>query len=103
MNDAILKEEVFFQKLNSLTPQQIAIYNSMSKKTSTAVLLAAFLGGFGAHRFYLDRPFLGIWSILFCWTLIPAIAAFFFLFMAKYFVREYNVKLMDKLTRNDSN
>lgn len=43
------------------------------KSRSTAALLAIFLGGFGAHKFYLDRPIQGILYLLFCWTFIPAV------------------------------
>ncbi len=41
-----------------------------------AALLAFFLGGFGAHKFYLGRPGLGVLYLLFCWTLIPGLIAF---------------------------
>jgi len=41
-----------------------------------AALLALFLGGLGAHHFYLGRPILGVLYLLFCWTFIPAIIAF---------------------------
>jgi TM2 domain-containing membrane protein YozV len=41
-----------------------------------AALLAFFLGGFGAHHFYLGNYVLGILYLVFCWTLIPAIVAF---------------------------
>lgn len=47
----------------------------MKNKTS-AVLLALFLGGFGAHKFYLGRNLQGVLYLLFCWTFIPAIIAF---------------------------
>lgn len=49
--------------------------NNIEKSKSTAIILAFFLGGFGAHKFYLNRPMAGILSILFCWTFIPAILA----------------------------
>ncbi|WP_456267660.1 NINE protein [Kushneria sp. AK178] len=42
-----------------------------------AALFAFFLGGFGAHRFYVGNVGLGILYLLFCWTFIPAIVAFF--------------------------
>jgi len=45
------------------------------KSKTTAALLAFFLGGFGAHRFYLNQAGLGILYLIFCWTLIPAIIA----------------------------
>jgi TM2 domain-containing membrane protein YozV len=46
-----------------------------SKSRVVAILLAPFLGGLGAHKFYLGRPGWGIVYILFCWTLIPAFVA----------------------------
>lgn len=47
------------------------------KSKVTAGLLALFLGGFGAHHFYLGQTGLGILYLLFFWTFIPAIVAFF--------------------------
>ena len=40
------------------------------------VLLAFFLGGLGVHNFYAGKIGLGILYLVFCWTLIPGIAAF---------------------------
>ena len=40
------------------------------------VLIAFFLGGLGIHNFYAGKIGLGILYIVFCWTFIPAIAAF---------------------------
>ncbi|MEO9251049.1 MAG: TM2 domain-containing protein [Gemmatimonadaceae bacterium] len=47
------------------------------KSRTTAGILALFFGGLGVHKFYLDRPGLGIVYFLFCWTFIPSIIAFF--------------------------
>jgi len=47
------------------------------KDKTTAFVLAWFLGGFGAHRFYLGESGAGLLYFLFCWTLIPAFVAFF--------------------------
>lgn len=47
------------------------------KNRGTAIILALLLGGIGGHRFYLDRPVSGLFYVLFCWTLIPAVIAFF--------------------------
>ena len=44
-------------------------------KTALA-LLAFFLGGFGAHKFYIGKYGQGIFYILFCWTGIPGLIAF---------------------------
>ena len=46
------------------------------KSKTTAVLLCFFLGGFGAHKFYLGRTTAGIFYLFFCWTFIPAILSF---------------------------
>ena len=57
------------------------------KSKLVAALLAFFLGGLGAHKFYLGSPVLGILYLVFCWTFIPAIIAFIeaimFLFMSE--------------------
>lgn len=47
------------------------------KNKIVAALLAFFLGGFGIHRFYLNQTRWGIIYLIFCWTYIPAIIAFF--------------------------
>lgn len=47
------------------------------KNKIVAALLALFVGGFGAHKFYLGRPKIGVLYLIFCWTLIPGIIAFF--------------------------
>lgn len=41
---------------------------------TTAGILAILLGDFGAHKFYLGNPGMGILYLIFCWTLIPGIA-----------------------------
>lgn len=51
------------------------VANSMNKSKTTAILLTLFLGGFGAHKFYLGQTGLGILYLLFFWTFIPAIVA----------------------------
>ena len=45
------------------------------KDKNTAALLAFFLGGLGAHRFYLGQTGLGFVCLIFCWTFIPAFIA----------------------------
>lgn len=49
---------------------------SSGKDRVTAALLALFLGGLGAHHFYLGNTFVGVIYVLFFWTFIPAIVAF---------------------------
>ena len=45
------------------------------KSRVAAILLALFLGGFGAHKFYLGQVGMGLLYLVFCWTGIPAIVA----------------------------
>jgi TM2 domain-containing membrane protein YozV len=47
------------------------------KSRITAALLAFFLGGLGFHKFYLGQTVAGVFYLLFSWTLIPGIIAFF--------------------------
>ncbi|HVW92778.1 MAG TPA: TM2 domain-containing protein [Devosia sp.] len=47
-----------------------------SKSRIAAALLAFFLGGLGIHKFYLGQVGWGFLYLIFCWTFIPAIAAF---------------------------
>ena len=54
----------------------MAHYGSLAKRPTIAVLLALFLGGLGAHRFYLGQTRVGMWYLLFSWTGIPALIAF---------------------------
>ncbi|MEQ9872759.1 MULTISPECIES: TM2 domain-containing protein [Pectobacterium] len=43
------------------------------KSRISAALFAAFLGGLGAHKFYLGKVGQGILYLLFCWTFIPTL------------------------------
>ena len=46
------------------------------KSKIAAALFALFLGGIGAHKFYLGQVGWGFIYLLFCWTLVPAIISF---------------------------
>lgn len=46
------------------------------KSKVAAALFAIFLGGFGIHKFYLEKVGQGVLYLIFCWTLIPAIIGF---------------------------
>jgi TM2 domain-containing membrane protein YozV len=52
-----------------------AEFNSARKSPTTALLLGLFLGGFGAHHFYLGKVSRGMLYALFFWTSIPVIVA----------------------------
>ena len=56
---------------------QIAGYQIPPKNRSVSVVLALVLGGFGAHKFYLDKPGKGLLYTAFCWTGIPTIVGLF--------------------------
>lgn len=56
---------------NNFTSNTNAVKSDKSK--TTTILLAFFLGTFGAHRFYLGQHWKGIFSILFFWTYIPTV------------------------------
>jgi len=67
------------------------------KSKFTTVVLAFFLGGLGIHRFYLGQNKLGLFYLLFCWTLVPALIALFdffvFIFMSEdNFNYKYNLR-----------
>jgi TM2 domain-containing membrane protein YozV len=47
-----------------------------NRNRSSAGILAIFLGGLGAHKFYLGQTGAGIVYLLFCWTFIPAFIGF---------------------------
>ncbi|ESQ86170.1 hypothetical protein AEAC466_02965 [Asticcacaulis sp. AC466] len=47
-----------------------------NKSRVTALVLAFFLGGLGAHKFYLGQTVWGVIYLLFFWTCVPAIVAF---------------------------
>jgi TM2 domain-containing membrane protein YozV len=55
----------------------VATTTKRPKNRTVAIVLALFLGGVGAHKFYLEKPGEGFLFILFCWTFIPAILGLF--------------------------
>jgi TM2 domain-containing membrane protein YozV len=83
-----------WQILNALTPEQRICfqleYSTAKKDPTTALLLALFLGGLGAHQFYMGNVALGIIYAVFCWTLIPACIALVECFLMSGRVRSFN-------------
>ncbi|HAE85724.1 MAG TPA: hypothetical protein DCG78_04355 [Anaerolineaceae bacterium] len=72
---AKLSDENIARMVNALPEEKRTPFlmqlNKVKKNPTTAVLLALFLGGVGAHKFYLGQTGLGIVYLLFCWTTIP--------------------------------
>ena len=56
---------------------QASVYYGERKSRSISIGLALVLGGIGAHKFYLDKPGLGILYLMFAWTGIPPIIGIF--------------------------
>ena len=77
-----------------MNDRQRAIYfNAFSrsrKDVTTGVLLAAILGGVGAHRFYMGEIGWGIAYVLFSWTALPMLAGLIEAFFMPERVRIYN-------------
>jgi TM2 domain-containing membrane protein YozV len=46
------------------------------KSKVVAGILGIFLGGIGAHKFYMGKIGMGLLYLLFCWTGVPAIIGF---------------------------
>ena len=67
--------------------------NQVRKNRTVAFLLTLFLGGLGAHRYYLGDIKTGIFYTLFCWTFIPAVVALVELFLILGRTDRYNEQM----------
>lgn len=99
-----LEDVMLMKELRNLNEQdRLMFMNEMAsrrKNPTAGVLLALFLGGLGAHRFYMGQTGLGILYLCFCWTLVPGIAAFVEAFLMPQRVRAYNAAVgMEIMTR----
>lgn len=74
MSNEQLQHEIYKEQL-----RQLKELKEDSKKPSLTVylLLALFLGGIGAHDFYVGKPVKGLIKLVFCWTGIPTIISVF--------------------------
>jgi TM2 domain-containing membrane protein YozV len=67
--------------------------NSARKNRTIGFVLTFFLGGLGAHRFYLGQTGLGVLYAMFFWTFVPGIIALVELFLIMGRVDRYNESL----------
>lgn len=65
-------------------------YEAVRRDEVVGIVLALFLGTFGAHHFYLRRTGLGILYCCFFWSGIPALLGFIECFFMPSRVREFN-------------
>ncbi len=86
------------------TDEQRALYyahmSAWQKDEVVGVLLALFLGTFGAHHFYLRRTGLGVLYCLLFWTGIPTVVSFIECFFMPGRVRQYNLALATYFAAN---
>ncbi|MGN0908466.1 MAG: TM2 domain-containing protein [Succinivibrio sp.] len=75
-----------------VTPSGIAQPASNGRKVNKIayILLALFLGRFGAHKFYAGHMILGIVYLLLCWTFIPGFIAFIEMIIALFKTSDAN-------------
>lgn len=71
--------------------------HSGGRNRTAAAIFAFFLGGIGAHHFYLGNIGLGILYLVFCWTFIPSLIAviegiIYLLMSEENFDQKYNRK-----------
>jgi len=72
--------------------QQIFLmqYNAAKKDLTVGIILALFLGGVGAHKFYMGETGMGIFYLLFCWTGIPVLISIIDIITMSNKVNDYN-------------
>jgi TM2 domain-containing membrane protein YozV len=89
--------------MTAMTAEQRMLFQSQyvnaKKDRTVALLLTLFLGGLGAHRFYMGQVGLGIVYLVFCWTLVPAMIAFVELFLIFGRVDRHNQALAFELAQ----
>jgi TM2 domain-containing membrane protein YozV len=80
--------------MQSMTDGQRMLFqsqlNAMRKDSTVGVLLAVFLGNFGAHHFYLGRTGVGVLYACFFWTFFPGVIALIEAFFMPRRVASYN-------------
>ena len=83
--------------MQDLTDQERLIFQAemgtRRKDPTMGLVLCLFLGGLGAHRFYLGETMLGILYLCFCWTFVPLVVSIIELFLIQGRVRAYNTQV----------
>ena len=74
MTNDQLQKEILKEKLAQLKSMK---EDSNKPSLTVYLLLALFLGGVGAHDFYVGKPVTGLIKLVFCWTGIPTIISLF--------------------------
>lgn len=85
----------------NMTDSQRIMFQSETSKVrknrTTALLLTLFLGGLGAHHYYMGKVGLGVLYTCFCWTFIPSAVAFIELFFIMKRVDAYNEQMSQEV------
>ena len=79
-----------------------ADFESRRKSPHTGMILAFFLGSFGAHRFYFGQVGLGIVYLLFCWTSIPGVIGLVEVFLMPGRVRRHNAAVASEMMKKQT-
>lgn len=72
-------------------------YEQKSKNINTGVVLSVFLGGVGAHFYWLGNMPRAIIYTVFCWTYIPAVLGFIDAFRMANLVNTYNARIAKQI------
>lgn len=88
--------------LGRMTDAQRSLYTIKRKDPTVSLLLCLFLGGLGAHHFYLGNTVAGILCIVFSWTLIPLLASLVDLFFVMGRTRRHNLALAHQILQSGS-
>jgi len=67
------------------------------KNRTTALLFTLFLGGIGAHHYYMGNVKLGILYTVFFWTFIPGLVSFIELFLIMGRVDRHNERMAQEI------
>lgn len=89
------KNKIVYSDFSQNIPQEKQIlfsiqYESVKKSPTIAILLALFLGAFGAHKFYMGKTGAGIVYLLLSWTGISIFFSLIDIFFISGQIAQYN-------------